>query len=56
MIDKFKGLEGKIRRDLEVLKKTPESNVVAIEVYERILQWIKELNALEVVEQRQMIV
>jgi hypothetical protein len=55
MVDKFRGLEGKVRKELEKLKNEPDRNRAAIEAYEHVLGWISELNNMEVLEQRQMV-
>jgi hypothetical protein len=56
-MDKFKGLEGKIRKEIKKLEAIdggscgPFSNKRdKIETLEQVLKWIKELNDLEIVE------
>jgi hypothetical protein len=62
MVDKFKGLEGRITKEIEVLKSKPESlseqfsrRAGMVDAYEQVLKWIRELNNMEVLEQRQMV-
>jgi hypothetical protein len=62
MVDKFKGLEGRITKEIENLKNKPESSTEQfprragmVDAYEQVLKWIKELNNMEVLEQRQMV-
>jgi hypothetical protein len=50
MVDKFRGLEGKIRIALE-----KETDTCKIEAFNQVLDWIKDLNNIEVFELRQMI-
>lgn len=50
MVDKFKGLEGKIREEL-----AKETDARKIEAFKQVLVWIKELNDMEVLELRHMI-
>ena len=57
-MNKFKGLQGKIAKEIERLKALPEpqmqwsKKVGVIEAYEQVLVWIDELNNMEIIETR----
>jgi len=61
MIDKFKGLEGKVRKELERIQNSTlapseqwAQKVGQMNAYDQVLKWIKELNDMEIVENKQV--
>ncbi len=57
-VDKFKGLQGKIEKEIDRLRVMPESQMQwskkcgIIEAYEQVLAWINELNNMDIIETR----
>jgi hypothetical protein len=61
MIDKFAGLEGKVRKELERIQNSVlaaneqwAKKVGQMDAYEQVLKWIKELNEMEILENKRM--